>query len=341
MLTVQKTELVMRAVLIRDDANGPHLSVETIADPEMGRSDLLISVRAAGVNRIDLARKAKYFEHAAGNGIEQPTVAGLEIAGEVIAVGDQVSNFKAGDRVMAMVSGGYAERTVVDHRLALPVSAGMAWEDAAATPVAFLTAHDALFTNGGMKPGKSVLIHAVASGVGLAALQIAKCSGASLVIGTAGSREKLDRARTYFLDLGIYYKSEAFADHVLAATSGNGVDIILDMVGGSALPDNMRCATFEGKIISIGRLGGAIATIDLDQLSMRRLHLVGVTFRSRSVVEHGGVVRRFFDGLWPGLNDGHLRPVIDRVFSLEEADAAQAYMRSNANVGKIVLRVDP
>jgi putative PIG3 family NAD(P)H quinone oxidoreductase len=327
----------MQAIVIVQRDRGASPELREVADPVPGPSDLLVAVRAAGLNRADLAARPYHYGHAAPT--SGPPIGGLEMAGEVIGIGADVSAFRVGDRVMAMAAGSYAEMVAVHHRLAIPVPDALSWDEAAATPVAFVTAHDALVANAGLAPEESLLVHAVTSGVGVAAVQIARLMGARPILGTSGSRDKLRVVTKFGLDVGIDYRNESFGARALEATAGRGVDVVLDMVGGSALAGNLECMATRGRLVQIGRLTGAVAELNLDVLALKRLHLIGVTFRTRSLPEHAAVVQRFADDLLPALTTRRLIPLVDRVFPLAEARAALEHLRSSAHVGKIVLRV--
>jgi NADPH2:quinone reductase len=238
---------------------------------------------------------------------------------------------------MAMCSGGYADYVTVDYRLALPVPPPLSWEEAATIPVAYMTEHDALMTNAQLQAGESVLVNAASSGVGVAALQLARLFGAGPIIGISGSAEKLDALATFGMERGINYQRENIADAVLAMTDGKGVDIVIDHVGAPFLQDHMRCMALQGRLIGVGRLGGRSAEIDLDLLALKRLRLIGVTFRTRTLEERIAIAQRCARDILPALADGRLRPLIDRTFPLDEALEAQGYMASNAHLGKIVL----
>jgi NADPH2:quinone reductase len=320
-------------------ANGGTLELRDVPEPVPGPGELLVRVRATALNRADLAQRRGAYPapvKAGGSGL---AIAGLEAAGEVVGMGREVTGFAIGDRVMAMCGGGYAEVATVDHRLAVRVPDRLSWEEAAAIPVAYMTAHDALITNARLQAGEAVLINAASSGVGVSAIQIAKGWGAKPVLGTSGVPEKLAALAELGLDRGINYHAENFADAVLAATNGAGVDVIIDHVGAPYLADNLRCMALRGRLVSIGRLGGGTADLNLDLLALKRLSLIGVTFRTRTLDERIAIVQRFAADLLPALADGRLRCRIDRVFPLHEALEAQGYMASNAQVGKIVLMV--
>ena len=329
----------MRAMVIIPTTDGGTLELREVPKPAPGPGELLIRVRATALNRADLAQRRGAYPAPVKASDSGLAIAGLEAAGEVAGMGSEVTGFAVGDRVMAMCAGGYAELATVEHRLAVRVPDRLSWEEAAAIPVAYMTAHDALITNARLQAGESVLINAASSGVGVAAIQIARLWGAKPVLGTSGVSAKLAALAELGLDIGINYRSENFADAVLAATNGAGVDVIIDHVGAPYLADNLRCMALRGRLVSIGRLGGGTGDLNLDLLALRRLSLIGVTFRTRTLDERSAIAQRVAADLLPALADGRLRPLIDRIFPLQEALAAQAYMASNAQIGKIVLTV--
>jgi NADPH2:quinone reductase len=254
-------------------------------------------------------------------------------------MGKDVSGFSIGDRIMGTCTGGYAEFTTLDYRLAMRVPERLSWEEAGSIPVAYMTEYNALITNGRLQAGEAVLVHAASSGVGVAAIQIAKLYGAKPAIGTAGTAAKLAALRALGMDLGINYRNENFADAVLAATHGAGANLIIDHVGGPYLEENLRCMAVKGRLVSVGRLGGTTAQLDLELLALKRLQLIGVTFRTRTMDEKIAIAHGVINNLLPALADGRLKPVIDRVFPINQAAEAQAYMASNVQVGKIVLKM--
>jgi NADPH:quinone reductase-like Zn-dependent oxidoreductase len=328
----------MQAVVIDESTPARSLRVQTVPDPVPGPADLLVAVMAAGVNRADLRRASIHFAASTDKGLP---IAGLEFAGEVLAFGDQVSGFAVGDRVMAMANGAFAERATVDHRLATHVPAAMTWQQAAATPVAFITAHNALMTAGGMKAGDTVLVQAASSGVGIATVQIARLLGASMVLGTAGSHEKLERLSALGCDVAIDYRGEDLVGTVRTATGLRGADVIVDFAGGAMVQKNIDAARIGGRIVCAGRVGGIEASINIDEFSRKQLWMVGVTNRTRSAEERFAVVRAFALDLLPALDSGRLVPVIDRTYALEDAEAAQDFMQTNRHFGKIVLVAGP
>ncbi len=329
----------MQAIVIVSSTDGGTLECRDVPAPTPRPGELLVRVRATGLNRADLAQRRGAYPRPATGGDSALNIAGLEAAGEVAGLGEGVTDFAIGDRVMAMCAGGYAEYTTIDHRLAVRVPERLSWEEAAAVPVAYMTEHDALITNARLQVGESVLVHAASSGVGVAAIQIAKLWGAKPIMGTSGVTEKLAALAAQGLDQGINYRTENFAEAVLATTNGAGVDVVIDHVGGPHFHDNMRCMALRGRLVSVGRLGGKMGELDLDFLALRRLHLIGVTFRTRTLAERIAVTQRFAADLLAALADGRLRPLINRVFPLQEAMAAQDYMASNGQIGKIVLTV--
>jgi NADPH2:quinone reductase len=327
----------MRAIVIIPDNPSGTLELRDVPDPSPGPQDLLLRVKATALNRADLAQRRGRYPAAVTAADSGLAIGGLEAAGEVIGMGASVSGFAVGDRVMAMCGGGYAELTTIDYRLALRIPARLSWEEAATIPVAYMTEHDALITNGRLQEGESVFVNAASSGVGVAAIQLAKLFGAQPVIGSSGVGEKLQALANFGLDVGINYTSENVAEAVLAATQDEGVDVIIDHVGASHLADHLRCLALKGRLVSVGRLGGGKHELDLDFLAMRRLQLIGVTFRTRTLEERIAIAQGCGEAILPALADGRLRPCIDRVFPLDEVVEAQGYMASNSQLGKIVL----
>jgi NADPH:quinone reductase-like Zn-dependent oxidoreductase len=324
----------MKAMVVSDGT----LQITEVDEPVPGSRDLLVRVRATAVNRADLSQRAgRYSQPATAR--PGPLIAGLESAGEVLDVGNEVSRFRPGDRVMGQCSGGFAEYVCIDERLALPVPESLDWLSAAATPVAFVSEHDAIFTNGELQHGQSVLIQAAGSAVGLAAIQVARFAGAGEVFGTVDGDEQARLARSLGASVVIDHTAEDFEAVIGDATNGRGVDLIVDHVGGPVLAGNMRSLALTGRLISVGRLGPTVGEMDLDLLALKRLRLVGVTFRTRTIDEYETCVRSAEADLLPALSDGRLRPVVDSVFPLAEAVRAQDRMVANQHLGKIVLSV--
>jgi NADPH2:quinone reductase len=309
------------------------LELRDVPQPKPKPNEVLVRVRAAGLNRADLnAARAKAPGHIqAGNPI------GLEWAGEVVEVGGEVKGIKPGDKVLASGSGGYAEYAVCDFGRIIPMPSGMSFEEAGSLSLALLTMHDAIVTNGRLKPGESVLIQGASSGVGIMGLMIAKQLGAKLVIGTSTDAARRARLREFGADLVLDSRDPKWAEEVLKATGGKGVNLVVDMIAGPVANQNMKAVAVLGRIVNVGRLGGLKAEFDFDLHALRRIDYVGVTFRTRSVEEVREIVRRMRADLWDAVAAGKLRLPIDRTFPLDHAVAAQAHMKANAHFGKIVL----
>jgi NADPH2:quinone reductase len=323
----------MRAVVVSDRG----LALRDIPVPVPGPSDVLVRVRAAGLNRAELAIAAG---HRHGNVGGANTVVGLEWAGEVEAVGREVQGISPGARVMCSGSGGYADYAMTDWGRVLPIpDNNMSFEQAATLPIALQTMHDALVTNGRLVRGEAVLIQGASSGVGLMGLQIAKYLGAGLIIGTSTNAARRASLAAFGADLAVDSSREDWPDEALAATGGRGVDLIVDMVSAPVANANMRAAAVLGRIVNVGRLGGATGSFDFDLHALRRISYIGVTFRTRSVAEVREINRRMRADLWDAVQAGTLHLPIDRTFPLEEAAEAQAHMKANQHLGKIVLTV--
>jgi len=311
------------------------LEIRDVPEPRPKPNEVLVRVRAAGLNRADLGA-AKAASHPGHVSPGRPI--GLEWAGEVVEAGVEATGIKVGDRVLCSGGGSYAELALCDRGRLWPMpSSGMSWEEAGSLPLALLTMHDAIVTNGRLKRGESVLIQGASSGVGLMGLMIAKHVGASLVVGTSTNDERRQRLKDFGADLALDSRDPAWPDDVLKATGGKGANLIVDMISGPVANQNMKAAAVLGRIVNVGRLGGLKAEFDFDLHAMKRIDYVGVTFRTRSVEEVREIVRKMREDLWDAVVAGKLRLPIDRTFRLADAPAALAYMRSNAHFGKIVL----
>lgn len=323
----------MKAAVLTEEG----VRIREVPTPEPKPNEVLVRVRACGLNRADLlVASGRAHGRVGGAG----TVIGLEWAGEVTAIGSEVTGLKPGDRVMCSGSGGWAEYAVTDFGRASPVPANnMSWEQAATLPVALQTMHDAIVTNGRMQRGDAVLIQGASSGVGLLGMKIAKHMGARLVIGTSTDAGRRARLSEFGADLALDSRDPGWVDAVLAATDGKGVELIVDQISGYVANDNLKAAAILGRIVNVGRLGGFSGEFDFDLHALRRIHYVGVTFRTRSVEEVREIVRRMRADLWDAVEAGELSLPIDRTFSLEDAAEALAHMRANAHLGKIVLTV--
>ncbi|MGE5513797.1 MAG: zinc-binding dehydrogenase [Bacteroidota bacterium] len=311
--------------------------IRDVPKPTPGPAQVLVKVHAAGLNRADLIMASGRMHGSTGGA---GAVLGLEFAGEVVEAGPQVEGIKVGDRVMCSGAGGYAEYAVADFgRTARIPANNMTFTQAATLPVALQTMHDAVVTNGRLKEGETVLIQGASSGVGLMGLQIAKLKGARLVIGSSTNAARRARLKEFGADLAIDSKSPGWADEVVKATGGKGVDLIVDQISASVANDNLKAAAVRGRIVNVGRLGGFKGEFDFDLHALKRIDYIGVTFRTRSVEEVREINRRMRADLWQAVEAGKLALPIDRTFPLDEAAAALAHMKANNHFGKIVLTV--
>ena len=323
----------MKAAILTEQG----LQIKDVPAPKPGPHQILVKVRASGLNRADLIVLAGHAHGPLGG---PGTVLGLEWSGEVTEVGHEVTAFKPGDRVMCSGSGGYAEYAVTDWGRASKIPANnISYEQAATLPIALQTMHDAILTNGRMVAGESVLIQGASTGVGLMGLQIAKHKGAKLVIGTSTNAERRAKLKDFGADLALDSSDPGWVDEVLAATGGRGVDLIVDQISASVANQNLKATAIKGRIVNVGRLGGFKGEFDFDLHAMRRIHYIGVTFRTRSLEEVRDITRLMREDLWPAIEAGTLHVPIDRTFPLDQAAAALAHMKANAHFGKIVLSV--
>ena len=326
----------MKAIIVKTDNKKPVLVWQAVSDISFGPAEVLVKVRATAVNRADLLQAQGHYPPPAG----VSEILGLEMSGVVVAIGAEVRNRHIGDRVMALLpGGGYAEQVAVHHGLLLELPRSWSWAQGAAVPEVWLTAFLNLFLEGELKSGQTVLIHAGGSGVGTAGVQMARETGTT-VFTTAGSEPKLDKCRGLGANLAINYKNEDFSQAILAATAGQGVDLILDPVGGSYLRKNLEILKENGRLINIGLLGGRTAEIDLGWVLGKSLRIIGSRLRSRPLEEKIRIIRQFKEQFWPLLIAGKMQPVIDRIFPVTDAQAAHDYVRQNRNIGKVILEMD-
>jgi len=323
----------MRAVRVIPHPDGGRVEIQDIAVPEVKPGQVLVRVRASGLNRGEITQAR---DRRSG----EPITVGVEFAGEVAAVGTGVNGWKEGDRVMGHGRECQAQYALADPLSLMPVPAKLGWIEAASFPNAFVTAHDAVVTNGELKKGESVLVNAASGGVAWAALQIASLWGAKPVIATSRSAAKLDKLYEYGVDVGIDTSRESLLDGIMGATEKRGVDLIVDMVGGPVFEANLQALAIRGRLVNIARLGGQTAQIDLSLLWLKRLRLIGVTFRTRSEEERLACVQACARDMVPFLQEGRIRWAIHRTYSLEEIHAAHAYMMQGEHSGKIVLTID-
>lgn len=329
----------MLAVKIVSHEGGGRLELREVVRPSARADRVRVRVRAAGVNRADLLQKRGRYPAPPGAPADIP---GLEFAGEVEQLGEESRAWSLGQRVFGITAGGaQAEYVVVPENHLAEMPDGLSFEEAAAVPEVFITAHDALFTQGGLRTGERVLVHAVGSGVGTAAAQLARAAGAGAVYGTARTPEKIERAREFGMDEGVVVGDDprAFAEAVRAWTKGAGVNVLLDLVGASYLDANLDALAARGRMLLVGTLGGAAAALDFGRVTGKRLRITGTVLRARSAEEKAAAVRRFAAEVVPLFARGGLRPVLDSAYGLRETDAAYARLESNKTFGKVVLKI--
>ena len=322
----------MKSYWIRPGADGTVLEERNVPIPEPSEGQLLVQVRAAGLNRGELM--SRHDLHGAG-GDARP--AGTEGAGEVVRAGAGVTAFKAGDRVMATCRGTFAEYVLMPAAVAMPVPDTLTWAEAGCTPLIFLVVHDMLVAQGKLKAGEYLFIAGASSGIGVGAIQAANVLGAK-TIGTSGSPEKLATLARLGLDTGIETRGPHFYDRVMDVTGGKGADLVIDAVGGTVFGECMRCMAYEGRLAMVGYLDRVLeSTIDLALLHAKRLKLFGVSAVGRSPEQRAAAVRAFKADFLPLIAAGRLKPYVDRVFPLDELPAAKAFMEADAHVGKIAV----
>jgi NADPH:quinone reductase len=320
----------MRAWWMNVGDTDARLELRDTPVPQPGTKQMLVRVRAAGLNR---------GEFIVGGLVKAGSskAMGIEGAGEVVQVGPEVTRFRVGDRVMGRFPGSLAEQVLADEALTMAVPAGLSWEEAGSLPTTYMVAHDMLVLQGGLNAGGWLLVTGVTSGVGVAALQIAKAIGAR-VIGTSGSREKLDKLRALGLDVAVCTREPQFHAQVMDATAGGGVNLVVNNVGGTVFAECVRCLAFEGRLATVGYVDNVLkAEIDLQALHAKRLVLFGVSQKMTSAAQKAEGTRRFAEDMLPLVTRGALRPLVDQVFAFDQVPAARAHMEANAHVGKIVI----
>ncbi|GED14280.1 NAD(P)H-quinone oxidoreductase [Aneurinibacillus migulanus] len=324
----------MKAVLVEENTH--RLYIGESDEPIMGDDELLVSVQATALNRADLLQKRGLYPPPKG----ASDIMGLEMAGVVEKAGKNTTGFKPGDRVCALLpGGGYAERVTIPADMAIRIPDHFSFVQAAAIPEVFLTAYLNLFWLGGLRKDHTVLIHAGASGVGTAAIQLVREAGGTSIV-TAGSEEKRRTCLDLGASLAIDYKEGPFKPKVKEAIDGQGVNIILDFIGASYWEQNLSCLAIDGRLIIIGTMGGSkVPEFNLGQLLSRRLQVIGTALRSRSVKDKIALTKEFVEFAMPRFADGRLKPIIDSVWDLEQIQEAHTYMENNKNIGKIVIQI--
>lgn len=323
---------LMRSIAIREPGGPDVLVPAEIETPVPGHGEILIRVAAAGVNRPDTIQRMGLYPPPPG----APATPGLEVAGEVVETGAGVTRWRAGDKVCALVGGGgYAEYCLAHESHALPVPKGFSMVEAAALPETFFTVWTNVFERGALKPGETFLVHGGTSGIGTTAIQLASIFG-STVIATAGSAEKC-RACEKLGAHAVNYREQDFVEEVKRLTGGRGADVILDMVGGDYIQRNIQAAAADGRIVSIAFLNGSTAEVNFMPVMLKRLTLTGSTLRPRSIEEKAALAAALEAKVWPLLDAGRVKPLIDEVFPLDRAADAHALMEKSSHIGKIVL----
>jgi putative PIG3 family NAD(P)H quinone oxidoreductase len=330
----------MKAVRIVSFGGFEGLEVVDAPDSPRATADRVrVRVRAAGLNRADILQRLGRYPAPPGYPQDIP---GLEFAGEIIEIGEDARAWKIGDRVFGIIGGGaQAEYVTVPESTLAPVPENLDWAEAAAIPEVFMTAHDALFTQCSLQVGERVLVHAAGSGVGTAAIQLVRAAGA-IAYGTSRTAGKLDRAKEFGLSESVVVDDEpaAFAETVKRWTDGAGVNVILDLVGGAYLKANLEALARKGRLIFVGTTGGAKAEINYSVVMGKRLRIMGTSLRTRSIEEKATATRLFAEHVVPLLAIGQVRPVIDRVYPLQDVRAAHERIESNETFGKVVLTID-
>lgn len=322
----------MKAAVLQDG----RINLTELPTPEPGPGEVLVRVRAACLNRADLIVYSGGAHGAvSGNG----TVLGMEWAGEVVKMGEEVRGFAEGDRVMCSGRNGFAEYAVTPVARISKMPADLEWKQGAAFPVGVQTMHDAIVTHGKLVTGQSVLILGASSGVGLLGLQVAREMGAGFVIGSSTQASRRTRLNEFGADLAIDSNDPAWPEQVKAATEGRGVDLIIDMISGDQVNRSLEAAAVLGRIVNVGRLGGQSGQFNFDLHALKRISYIGVTFRTRSADEVADIARRARAELWSSLVAGRLKLPIDSSYPLADADKAFTRMRANEHFGKIVLEI--
>jgi len=325
----------MKAVVLRGHGGPEVLTFEEVAVPACGPEEIVVEVAATALNRADILQRMGFYPNPFPSG---PEIPGLEFAGTVTACGERVVAWTVGDKVMGIVSGGaYAEQLVIHERQAMAVPKLIALHDAAAIPEVFITAWDALVVQGGLTSGRWAMVHAGASGVGTAGIQIAKAIGARIIV--TCSSGKVQACRDLGADVVVDYGSEDFVVAVGQATNGKGVDVILDVIGGEYVDRNVASLAIKGRVIQVGMMAGKSLPFNVGSLLAKRATITGTVLRARPLEEKIAITQRFIAEMLPLFDMGVLKPVIDSRYSFSDIAAAHEYMASNGNIGKIVIDI--
>ena len=315
------------------DAEVMQLSTGPI--PRCGDTDVLVKIYAAGVNRPDILQRKGAYPPPEG----ASPILGLEAAGEIVAVGAAVTQWQIGDTVCGLCNGGaYAEYVCIPAAQCLPVPAGLSMPEAASLPETCFTVWTNLFQRAHLKNGEHLLVHGGSSGIGVTAIQMAKAMGATVTV-TAGSEEKCGACLALGADHAINYRQQDFAEEMKTLTKGNGVDVILDMVGGDYIQKNIRCAAIEGRIVNIAYQQGSVAEVNFMPVMLKRLTLTGSTLRPQSAAAKASIAKELREQVWPLIESGAIKPVLFKTFPLEQVIDAHRLMESNQHIGKIALEI--
>ena len=327
-------------------AEGGKIRIDELDVPEPGPDEVQIKVNAAGLNAADKSLITGHY--VIGNSVVKPQSGeaaagplrfGIEVSGVVSTIGAEVTTYAVGDAVMARCRGGFSEYVVTPASDVMAKPGNLSFTEAAAVPVTFITAHNALMTLGQFERGAHVLINGVSSGVGVAALQLAKTLGAATVVGTARNRDRLENLSEHgiAIDVPVDTADPQFIDKILEATGGHGVDVIVDSVGAPEWEQNLQVLAIGGRLVSVGRSGGTTAKVDFDEIARKRVSIIGATFRTRSREETSAVVQAAALVIVDGLSTGDLKVIVDRVFPLQEVTQAESWLTSGKKIGKVVV----
>jgi NADPH:quinone reductase len=328
----------MQAAITVPGRDGGVWEIREVQRPVVPPGHVLARVHASSLNRAEF-RAFRNLRLQPGKPAPAERTGGGDAAGEIVEIGAGVSGFKPGDRVMGRCAGGFAEYALIDAREAMPAPERLSWEEAACVPIVFVVVHDALYASAQLRAGETLLVTAASSGVGVAALLLGKLIGAK-VIGTSRSPEKIEKLKGYGLDAGVVTGSDGFGAAIARVIGADGVDMIVDNIGGDVFAPCLDALAVGGRFVTIGRMSGVLkGELDLDRLALRRLHLYGVSNRLRKPAQRAESTKRFVADLMPALADGSLCPIVDRSFTLSEIAAAQAYLEADRHVGKVVVRI--
>jgi NADPH2:quinone reductase len=328
----------MKAAIMVPGPTGGMWEVRDVQRPVVAPGQVLVRVRASSINRAEF-RRLHTMKLEPGKPPPEARTGGGDASGEVVAVGSGVAGIKEGDRVMGRCAGGFAEFALVDAREVMPAPAALDWAEAASVPVVFVVVHDGLFASSRLLKGETLLVTAVPSGVGTAALVLGKFIGAR-VIGTSRSAEKLEKLKAHGLDVAVETGVDGMAEAVKAAAGPAGIDMVVDNIGADALEPCMEAMNVGGRFCTIGRMSGVhTAEFNIDRLAEKRLHLYGVSNRLRNAAQRAESAKRFMADLFPALSDGQIKPVVDRGFALDDIADAQRYVEADRHVGKVVITI--